>query len=324
MIDKTLRRAGYNEYKKHRLASWFLSFFLIVVVTMLLVLSFSFTGIIIFIAPIIIFPIVFAAYLSHLGFSHDADLTFKNFFRFFAMYFRVPNNGCFRYWVSLLKFLIATLILETVFTSVAVLICMSLDIDMFIKMMTTYYEASKEALIISNPVDLFGDAYDTFLLFNNIVTIPTALLAGLFIFYLLTFNSLSIYLRLKIRQSNNQFIDLVFKHALKKENHVIRNNFLNLEWPIFVLFIIGATTGSLVSLIFTSNADFIILNGITIGSLSTFFFLPFHFANMEVLFKRYEPYFLNSVSEVSVSLFSKFGKFDKQEKPSEGEDNEKT
>ena len=324
MIDKTLRRESYNEYKKHRLSSWFLSFFLVAVVTLLIVLSSTFSGIILIVAPLLIFPMVFAAYLSHLGFSHDLDLTFGGFFKFFVTFFKNPNNGTFRYWISVLKYLICTLILEALFCFVGCIVCASLDIDIFKQMIETYLEVSQTSILIENTAEVFGDSYNMFVLFNKIVTIPTTLISGLFIFYLLLLNSLSVYLRLKIKQSNNQFINLVFKHALKKDNHVIRNNFINLEWPIFILFIIGATIGAVVSLFLTSNIDFIILNGFVLGSLSTFFFLPFHFANMEVLYKRYETHFLNSVSEVTVSLFSKFGKFENYEKPKEGEDNEKT
>jgi hypothetical protein len=144
-------------------------------------------------------------------------------------------------------------------------------------------------------------------LFNNIVTISTSLVSGLYIFYLLTLNSLSFYLRLNLKQANNQFIDLVFKNALKKDKNVIRNNFLNLEWPIFILFIAGSTIGAVITLFYSSVADMVILNATVVGILSTFFFLPFHFANMEVLFKRYEMCFLNSIKEVTESLFKRFG-----------------
>ena len=303
MIDKTLRRESYNEYKKHIFSSWILSFFLIVVIGALITLSFLYEGSILLITPLLIFPIIFASYLAHLGFSRNYELTFKSFCKYFVLFFKSPNNGTFKFLTSLLKYFVCTLILEAVFSSVAAIICLSLDYEGFIKMAFTFYEASMNNFIISNPAEVFEETYSLYELFTNITTISTTITAGIYMFYVLLLNSLSFYLRVNIRQANNQMVNLVFKHALKKDRHVIRNNFLNLEWPILILFIIGNVAGALFTLIFTQSPDSIIMNATITGTLSTFFFLPFHFTNMEVLYKRFEPLFINSVNEVSYSLF---------------------
>lgn len=307
MIDKTLRLASYNEYKKHRLASWFLSFFVIACILLFVILSFLYPGVLLLVTPLLILPMVFASYMTHLTLTYGQELTFNTVFKSFISFYQIPNNGTFRYWVSILKYLIATLILEFVFGVVASVICYSFEPEGFKEMINIFYNAYLENVFVTDLNELFGEYYSVFVLFNNIVTISTSLVSGLYIFYLLTLNSLSFYLRLNLKQANNQFIDLVFKNALKKHKNVIRNNFLNLEWPIFILFIVGSIIGAVITLFYSSVADMVILNATTVGILSTFFFLPFHFANMEVLFKRYEMCFLDSIKEVTESLFKRFG-----------------
>ena len=112
------------------------------------------------------------------------------------------------------------MILESVFGVVASIICYSFEPEGFKEMINIFYSAYLENVFVTDLSELFGEYYSVFVLFNNIVTISTSLVSGLYIFYLLTINSLSFYLRLNLKQANNQFIDLVFKNALKKHKNV--------------------------------------------------------------------------------------------------------
>lgn len=322
-MAKELFKKSIESYKKHPLTSWILAIFCGLVLSGLVILCMLDTLLLIVVVPFILLPFLFACYMLHLGLGYDSTLTLTNFFKFFGMFFKRPFNGSFNFFRSLLKYLIASLICEALFGLVAYIVCVSINEAMFYQMFNTFME-----LVLSSEgiVDLqlaLGDSYTMYLIFMNVSTIPASIVAFIYFVYNIVFYSGTIYLRASLRKLNGRFIDMVFKYTHKEIAKTYKKDFIALEWPLFVLLVVGAIVGSLIPLLFTSDTMIITLSGVAGGLLLMTFYLPFHFSNMETLYSKYEDSFKYGITSLTEKLMNDFQRHFRGHDPINDEKDEK-
>jgi hypothetical protein len=283
--------------------------------------------------PFVILPFFFACYMLHLGLSYGSELTFGGLTRFFLLYFKRPFNGCFSAIKAIIRYIIASLLFEVLFGFVAYLICVSINSGSFYAMIETLMEVVTS---IEEPVvdvkDALGENYWMYTLFMDISTIPTAIASFIYFVYAIVFSSGSIYLRAKFRNINGRFLTMVYKFTTKNVARKYKRDFFSLEWPLFLLMIIGGGLGAYLPILIYGSSALSVIFGIAGSLILSMFYLPFHFANMEVLFNKYEESFKIGINEITQSMINNFQKqFDDAQKfaseveqEEEDENNKKT
>lgn len=305
-MDKTLRSNAFQRYKSHKLASWMLAIFCCLILAGLTILCFVDSLLLIVILPLAILPFLFAFYMMHLGLSYNKDLSFSGFVKFFTLFFKKPFNSSFNFWFSLFKYLIASLILEAVFGLVAYIVCSSINPTSFYQMIETFMEIMMSLEPVTDLKAAFGDNYSMYLTFINVSSIPATAIGFIYFVYNIVFYSGSIYFRASYRNISGKFLNLVYRHTIKNVAPSYKKDFFSLEWPLFLLMCIGSIVGGTVPLLFTSNSELIMLSARVGGLLFMVFYLPFHFPNMEALYKKYEDSFRYGVNDVTQSMVKDF------------------
>lgn len=306
---KKLFSKSLSIYKSHPLVSWILAIFCGLVISGLTVLCVIDTIMVLFLLPFVILPFFFACYMLHLGLSYGNELTIGGFSRFFLLYFKKPFNGCFSAIKALIRYLIASLLFEVLFGLIAYIICVSIDsgsfyamIEAFMEVMTSIEEPAADIKVV------LGENYWMYNLFMDISTIPTAIASFIYFVYVIFYNSGSIYLRAKFRNINGRFLAMVFKFTTKNVAKTYKKDFFSIEWPLFLLMVIGGGLGAYLPILIYGNSALSIIFGIAGSLILSMFYLPFHFANMEVLFNKYEDSFKTGINEITQSMINNFQK----------------
>lgn len=314
---KDLARKSYESYKSHKLTSWILGLFCGLVLTGLVILCMIDTLLLIIIVPFVLLPFLFACHMLHLSLSYEQTLTLSSFGRFFTMYFRHPFRGVFNFFQSLLRYVIASLICEAVFGLVSYIVCVSIDQSSFYQMINTFMELMMSSEGVSDLKVALGDNYSMYLIFMNVSTIPASIVSFIYFVYTIDFNANMIYLRAALKNLHPKFVNLIFKHTYKEVAPSFKKDFISLEWPLFLLMVVGASIGGVLPLLFTSDTVILTLSGVAGGLLLGSFYLPFHFANLETLYKKYEDSYKFSATTLTEKIMkdfaSKFGKQDEEQ-----------
>lgn len=305
-MDKTLRSKAFDSYKRHKLASWMLAIFCGLILAGLVILCSVETLLLIFVIPIILLPFLFSCYMMHLGFSYNKDLTFQGFARFFTLFFKKPFNSSFNFWLSFFKYLIASLVLEALFGLISYIVCSSINPTSFNEMLNTFINIMMSVEPVTDLKTAFGDNYSMYLIFMNVSSIPTSIISFIYFVYNISFYSGSIYFRAAYKNVGGKFLNYVYRYTTKTIAKEYKKDFFMLEWPLFVLICVGSILGATIPLLFTSNTAFITLCGTASGILLATIYLPFHFPNMECLYKKYEDSFKLGLTNVTQSMINDF------------------
>ena len=128
----------------------------------------------------------------------------------------------------------------------------------------------------------------TFFIYVTTIPLPFAVL---WFIYSISFASVSIYYRLNIRAAAASLIRLAINATYLKCKSKMRADWFKLNWPLLVLSLLGSVIGGLIALFFIEDVNFLPAI-VSLGSVALLFlFLPFYFANMEVIYCRYEQAF---------------------------------
>lgn len=305
-MDKTLRSRAFDSYKNHKLASWMLAVFCGLILAGLIILCSAETILLFFVVPIILLPFLFSCYMMHLGFSYNKELSLSGFTRFFTLFFRKPFNSSFNFWFSFFKFLICSIVLEALFGLISYIVCSSINPTSFNEMLNTFFNIMTSVEAVTDLKTAFGDNYSMYLIFINVSSIPTSIISFIYFVYNIVFYSGSIYFRAAYKNVGGKFLNYVYRYTTKTIAKDYKKDFLMLEWPLFVLICVGSIIGATVPLLFTANTAFITLCGTAGGILLATFYLPFHFPNMESLYKKYEDSFKYGISSVTQNMINNF------------------
>lgn len=335
MQRSSLKQIAINNYKSNALASWILGISTGFLIAAIISIDIIVPCISLITFPLLILPILFSSTLQHVFFKANQQVTFKSSIKSFSLYFNRKYSGSFSYLFNFLKSLIVFFVTEMVVSTIASSILTLVNSD-FVQAAEDLYN-----LIYSSESYSYSDLMNALHANGNILYIyigislgPALFLAIIFLIYNLSRYSIMIYYRMRSRDMNKNFVRSVYNFSLRGHRREAFKNYMSLNWPLFVLLVVGLIGGGIGGY-FVSDSIFSILSFALLGAavLSTFF-LPFYFSNQEALFEIQSPSLISGTKEVMEMLLKRMqedirfsqeqkDRFEQEMRDSNGEENKK-
>lgn len=299
MTVKQARHIALAKYKKHKLTSWIIGVAFSLFSAAVISLNFLVTGISMITIPLLVLPFFFACVVLDTGYQEGLDLTFPNFLRSFALYFRRPFNGSFSVIRSFLKSLLVFVGALIVSSFVWELIYEAKFGDEFIAQVNALAESlySMEADIERFYSILLEDDAMLMNFYMSVIEGPMYLSIFFFV-YLTAKESVSIFLRLKMPKSNSSMVKTIYNRAIQKNRKEFYKLFWGLNWPYYLLLLLGFVGGGL----FITFTEWDPFRSITLSTMIGFFlagfFLPFFISNNCTIHEYFEPKYNDAMNDI--------------------------
>lgn len=299
-------RAAKNKYLSHPLLSWILGVACALLFCVLLIPNLIDTIVGVFLIPFIGLPFLFSIIVMHYRIKDNVEISASNSFRHFALYFTFQFRSSFSVLMSFLK----TLIFELVFSIVMFIIvyaCFKNFVPSFNDELMSFWDYLTQYANMEITIEQFFEIINTqfyasdsslyrFLIW---ILLPSYFVSILFFTYLISIESLSIFAKFQLKQTNPSFVRACLKGAIKEHKKEFYGSYFGLNWPLFVLMIIGFVLGSLISFRFTTDYDIVMVIGASSGFALLSFFLPFYLNNMESIYDSLSCYVIKTSEDIS-------------------------
>lgn len=251
----------------------------------------SFIDIVVFVAtiPFLALPFIFACHISCYYLEASQPITVSSFWRYFFGYFRPQFRGCFRgirsFLLSLafyLAGLVATyLILYAVFRAHYGVVFTDAMNDLATRYMSNEYTYEELYFLLEENGNLL-------LTFITYVSSFPVIVAVTYFMSSILYASLSIYYRTNVVGAVPSLIRLAINNTYSIHRHTIKKDWLKLNWPLLLLPLLGGVLGATIYFLVVKDIN-LLFPIMTIAAVTPLmFFLPFYFANMEILYHRYQ------------------------------------
>lgn len=299
-MDKKLLKTRQDIYKKCPSIFWEVSIFSLIIAIGLIALETVVPGLFVLTISLIFFPVLYATYMTLYSIKFGGTVSMKSTFAISTAYFKRNSFGCFRVLRCLLHALLVYLIayfafyvgLQFVFES----IYGDVFKDSYNHLLQLYsdgnLDAAFEYLKEDNPASLY---------LNFASSLGGSFAVVAFIFGI-AYNSTNVYLCANIPGATAQFSTAVFNRFLRTHSSSYRKDFWSIQWPLFVLLIVGMAGGY--ALVIGLDMPFSLASPISamLGIFLVIPFAPFFFAGMEALFAKYN----GDLKQSSVDLTNGF------------------
>lgn len=262
----------------------------------ILAATLSFVDIVLFLlaVPFIVLPFVFASMVSCYFLHEERTVTVSSMFRyslaFYSPQFRSSFRGIKSFLLSLAIYggsmIVTYVICYLIFKGMHG----SLFTDSFSNLLEVY---STTDLTYEELIGCLNENDGLLLTFFTYVSTLPIPFAVIWFLYSTSFNSLTVYYRIKIKPSAFPLMRDAINFTYSKYKNNIRADWFKLNWPLLALSLLGSIGAALIAFFVFSNSLYFSAI-ITLGSvILLLFFFPFYLSNMEVLYDKYA----NSFSE---------------------------
>ncbi len=257
------------------------------------VLAFISPSLLVIAVPLLALPFLFASHVACYYLQINQQISLSAYARYFMGFFRSQFRGSFRGLISFLKslgFYFATIIVAGI---TFYLIFKAQYGDTFVNSFNTlaFQYMNNTEFTYEELVALLEDNNNmllTFIVYISAVAIPLSMLA--FIYYI-SFSSLSIYYRANVAFGAAALLKMSVGNTFARHRVEMRKDWFSLNWPMLVLSFAGMIGFGLLDYFLIKRIDllptFVIVGGVAL----LMFYLPFYFANMETIYKKYETHF---------------------------------
>ena len=292
-MKDSLRNISFNKFKTNPTSYLAVGVMCGLFLLLVVILAFIDPAILVIAVPVLALPFLFASHVACYYLQINQQISPTAYARYFVGFFRSQFRGSFRGLISLLKslgFYFATVVVAGI---VFYLIYKANFGDTFVNSFNslafnyvnnaefTYEELI--ALLTQNDNMLL-----TFIVYISAVAIPLSMLA--FIYYI-SFSSLSIYYRANVAFGAAALLKMSVGNTYARHRSEMRKDWFSLNWPMLALSFAGMLGFALLDLFLVKRVDllptFVIVGGVAL----LMFYLPFYFANMETIYKKYETNF---------------------------------
>lgn len=305
-MKESLRVASLNRFKKNPSSYIAVGIFcglFLVLATTLSFLDISFT---ILAIPLLVFPFLFSSHVACYYLEANQPVTISAVSRYFFGFFRPQFRGSFRglkaFFTSLPVYFGAMIVTFIFCYGIFKNIYGDVFAEAFsktIKVYSSYSASYDDLMVVMNEND---GMLLTFFVYVSTIPIPIALL---WFIYSVSFSSISIYYRLNIRSGAAPLIRLAINATYSYSRRNMRADWFKLNWPVLALSLLGSIVGGLIAGFLINDITFFPLIVSLGGVILLFFFLPFYFANMEVIYNRYISSFKNGNKMAIESVLSR-------------------
>ena len=267
--------------------------------------------------PFLVIPIYFSATIQHVMLKTDAQITVTSSFRTFILYFKRDFFGTFSIIFNGLKSVILFLILESTISMVASYLLLVINPN---------FQAAVESLqqLIYSYEFTYEDVINqlnanNYLLLNfaAICFIPSLFISLIFFIYNVSRYSMMVYYKMQMRRTDSRFAKLVYQFSLRGRRMEMVKNYLSLQWPLYVLLVLGFAGGSVGGYFLYHDLLKMSAMGLVGGALLAAFFLPFYFSNQQAFYDMYAGLYNQVTREVTASIIGNLQsdiEFSEQEK----------
>ena len=320
MTIKEIRNNAFEIYKKHKMNSWILSIICGLFIAALLLIGILSELFYVIIIPLVVFPFLFSCFLCHLGLAHKDELTARNLFRGFNLFFRYPYRSSF----SAIRSFFKTLLVELAVSGAVLGICyaiysqsetFSVTINEIIDQLanSTLTNESLQALLDANDYEVSN--------YVNLTNAITFLIGALAFFVFITRESITIYTRLNIK--NVPLAHQIARAAIKVNYKKFNKAYFALNWPLFLILIGGMIGGCVLAIFAFENYALAGVLGLVVGVALSSTYLPFFFANNEAIFEFLSIDIASIGEDYIKDVFQKYGVEVDEVKKEEVEGNKK-
>ncbi len=286
-----LRKISRENRRKNGFISYLFFFLALLLVGGFLAMGLFGTIFFILFVPMVILPLFFAAQAATIISRNNEVITFSLFFKSIFTYFLEHFKATFRTWRSAAYSLIfygAVLLTSQVF---AISFFYIYNYYGFADMINS---ASKVISMSESEMTAFINSYtNTFQMFMITTSYP-ALTVFFFVYvYLCGTQSVTLFYRLKYLQMPGKYITLVYAETLKKNKKDFVKKYWALNWPLYLLLILGFALGSYLGTLYQFSAPSLFTLGAIVALFVAFVgFGPTYLANKEALAKSLEDDFV--------------------------------
>ena len=320
MTIKEIRNNAFEIYKKHKMNSWILSIICGLFIAALLLIGILSELFYVIIIPLVVFPFLFSCFLCHLGLAHKDELTARNLFRGYNLFFRYPYRSSF----SAIRSFFKTLLVELAVSGAVLGICyaiysqsetFSVTINEIIDQLanSTLTNESLQALLDANDYEVSN--------YVNLTNAITFLIGALAFFVFITRESITIYTRLNIK--NVPLAHQIARAAIKVNYKKFNKAYFALNWPLFLILIGGMIGGCVLAIFAFENYALAGVLGLVVGVALSSTYLPFFFANNEAIFEFLSIDIASIGEDYIKDVFQKYGVEVDEVKKEEVEGNKK-
>ena len=317
MQRSKLKQQALDYYRHSPISCWILGLTTGVIVAGIIALDLLVPFLSFLTIPLLIIPIIFSATIQHVMLHSNAQITVTSSFRTFILYFKRDFFGTYSIIFNFFKSLILFLILETSISMVTSYIMLIINPQFqtsveSLNQLIYSYEFTYEQIVAQLEAN-------NYLLFNyvTIVLIPALFIALIFFIYNLSRYSMMVYYKMHLKRTDSRFAKLVYQFALRGRRKEMLRNYLSLQWPLYVLLVLGFGGGSFIGYYFFHDLFKMIGFGLVGGAALGMFFLPFYFSNMQALYDMYAGLYKEVTKSVTHSIIGNLQsdiEFSEQEK----------
>lgn len=305
MKIKEVRKNALDIYKSHPVNSWIISIICGLFLAALSLIGMLSELLVIILLPLLVLPFFFACAVSHLSLREKDELTFRNLFGFYRLFFRPPFNSSF----SAIKSFFKALLCELVLSFIATWICFAAFSSSSETFTVTINQLAESLSDMSITAESFQAALEAnnnelgnFLSLTNGIN---AMLFGLAFIFFIAQEEITIYLRLKTR--NIPLANQIARASIRANSKNYHKAFFALNWPLFLIITLGMVGGCFLSIYAFHNYDYCGVIGLAMGIGVTVLFLPFYFANMEAIEAQLAIDISSFSEEYVKNVFKKYG-----------------
>lgn len=253
---------------------------------------------------VFLLPLFFSSIILFHTINKGERLTLKAVINYFLFYFKRPFLGCFRVIFSLLKTFLFSFVLEIIFIFISYFILKTIDpnFSSSINELTNLYVNQSSSMEVIEYIN--GNESLQNLLFYS-TTLPS-IFTTLFFFYCISKQATCSLFTLSLDKKFSLISNLVYKKMVSSNRKLVYKYYWGLNWPMFVLALIGAAVGVYFSYInYGTNVIFSSSYGLCGAFLGITIFLPFYFANNETIYMLLFPHFNEALKEV-INIYNQF------------------
>ena len=292
-MKDSLRTVSFNKFKSNPTSYLAVGIMCGLFLIVAAILVFIDPLLLVFAIPLIALPFLFASHVACYYLQINQQINPSAFFRYFMGFFRAQFRGSFRGLISFLKSLAFYFGMAILSGIVLFIIFRAQYGDTFTNAFNSLayqyvYSADATYEDIVTLLNANNGMLLTFIISVSAVAIPLAMLA--FIYYV-SFSSISIYYRTNIIVASASLLKMSVSSTYALHRKSMRKDWFALNWPMLLLSFLGMIAFALLDLFIVRRIDllpaFVIVGGVAL----LMFYLPFYFANMETIYKKYEQYF---------------------------------
>jgi len=291
----------------------------------IILLSSFYSSLIVLLVPLFIFPIMFSFQRAIIYLRSNSTLSFGLFFSGIAHYFSERFRSTYGFFGEILKIFLVFIGSFFLSTMVAYFVFYYSNLYGFVDMLN---EVINLPYLTIETFEYLIDKYkDVYTYFSIVVQVPTTVITTIFAFLMYSMNSISMFIRFSDVKYSGKFIRRTFKKFKKDNFSNLLKNYLSLNWPFYLLFLIGFGVGGFLGFLYQKDPNTIYGFGFAIAFFLSFsVYGLFYFANKEAIYQVYIPEIINTSDSVKDSIMRLFEGMnfnkDEIEEIIEGEDKE--